>query len=317
MQKAWFYFFTTIAIFFSLFSISFADDLSISQVPDSPREGEEVRFTLTSDKYDLNQAKVTWSVDGDEVDSGVGRKTLNYKTPTNGLGVVVVAKVEQDGFDPNQVQRVLEANTNFILYEGADSYVPSFYKGRRLPAKEGTVRASVFSFKDGNIVGLNGSGNENYTWRVNGEDKQDLSGLNKIINNIQSKVTDNSLNIRVVKEDVDKNRKISEVNIPLQPTEVVVYKTDEKKLLKQVLSDTEVGKKIFLLVEPFFFSAPDKKSSALTYTWKINDQETAISTPWSVVFSGKDQDSVEIKLGIINNRKVTQESYRGFTFKVQ
>ena len=97
---------------------------------------------------------------------------------------IISANIEQEGFDPSQIQKTVEANTNFILYEGADSYVPSFYKGRRLPAKEGLVRAAFFSFKDGEIVGLNNPTPDNYTWRVNGEDRKDLSGDNKIINNV-------------------------------------------------------------------------------------------------------------------------------------
>lgn len=313
MKKFWVFLFLTSA----LTNFVFADDLSISQFPDSPREGEEVKLTISSDKYDLNIASTSWSVDGQIVDSGIGRKTLTLKTSSTGLPQIVLITVEQDGYNPAQVQKVVEANTNFILYEGVDSYVPSFYKGRRLPTKEGIVRAAFFSFKDGDIIGFNSASEDNYTWKVNGEQKNDLSGQNKIINNINSKITDNVLNLQVVKQDANQNRKLTEINVPLQRTEVLVYKTDEKKLLKQVLGDTEVGKKIYLLVEPFFFSATSKKDTNLLYTWKVNDVETKILTPWSVVFSGKDQDSVELNLDILNNKKITQENSRGFTFKVQ
>jgi len=304
-----------------IMSLSFshvsAQNVSVKQFPDSPREGEEVKLTLESDKYDLNLAKVTWSVDGEEVDSGIGRKTLSIKASSNGLAQIIIAKVEQEGFDPDQIQKVIEANTNFILYEGVDSYVPSFYKGRRLPTKEGTARAAFFSFKDGEIVGLTNSSQDMYDWKINGEDNKNLSGQNKIINNIQSKVTDNVLSLRISKLDSKQNMKIAEATIPLQKTETIVYKTDEKKLLKQVLNDTEVGKKIYLLVEPFFFSVSEKKDPRLLYDWKVNDVETKIATPWAVVFSGKERDSVRINLNLINNQKITQENSRGFTFKVE
>lgn len=134
---------------------------------------------------------------------------------------------------------------------------------------------------------------------------------------MMSKITDSSMEIRVIKEDSNQNKKITETTVPLQRTEVVVYKTDEKKLLKQVLGDTEFGKSIYLLVEPFFFSVPDKRSTNLGYVWKVNDIETNILTPWSVVFSGKETDSVKINLDIVNNQKITQENSRGFTFKVK
>lgn len=304
-------------IFFVTLNFSFAQNLSLKQFPDSPREGEEVKITLESDKYDLNIANITWSVDGQIVDSGVGRKTLNIKASSNGLAQIILASVEQEGYNPDKTQKVLEANTNFILYEGVDSYVPSFYKGRRLPSKEGTVRAAFFSFKDGEISGFNNSSGDQYEWKINGEEDKNLSGQNKIINNIQSRVTDNALSLRIAKLDSRQSLKIAEANIPLQKTEVLVYKTDEKKLLKQVLNDTEIGRKIYLLVEPFFFSVNNKQDQKLLYDWKINDVETKIATPWAVVFSGKERDTVRINLKLINNQKITQENSRGFTFKVE
>jgi hypothetical protein len=233
------------------------------------------------------------------------------------LGQVVVATVEQDGYNSDQIQKVVEANTNFILYEGADSYVPSFYKGRRLPAKEGTIRAGFFSFKDGSIQGLDGSSNANYTWKVNGDSQSSMSGVNKVVNNINTKVTDTNIQIEVTKEDQTQTRKTTDITVPLQSTQVVIYKTDEKKLLRQLLSDTETAKKIYLLVEPFFFSVNNKSDSRLGYTWKINDVESKTATPWSVVFSGKSSDTVKINLDIFNNQKITQENSRGFTFKIE
>ncbi len=309
-----------LGLFFSIIFANqfvFASDLTIRQFPESPREGEEVKLTLESDKYNLNIANITWSVDGQESDSGVGRKTLSLKAPTNGLAQIILAKVSQEGFNDDQIQKALEANTNFILYEGVDSYVPSFYKGRRLPTKEGTVRAAFFSFKDGQISGFNDFSKENYSWKINGEDKHEYSGTGKILNTMQTSIMDSSVNLKISKRDANQNIKSAETNIPLQKTEVLVYKTDEKKLLKQVLSDTETGKKIYLFVEPFFFSISNKKDTRLLYDWKINDVATKISTPWSVVFSGKERDSVKINLDIANKEKVTQENSRGFTFKVQ
>ena len=302
-----------------LFTINsaFASNLDIRQFPESPKEGEEVKLNLESDKYDLDISTITWSVDGAQVDSGVGRKTLSIKAPTNGLAQIILVKVSQEGFDDGQVQKVIEANTNFILYEGVDSYIPSFYKGRRLPSKEGNIRAAFFSFKDGQIAGFGDTTRDEYSWNINGEDKKEYSGQGKIINTIQTLTVDNFVNLKISKRDNTQNIKTAETNIPLQKTEVLVYKTDEKKLLKQVLLDTEIGKKIYLSVEPFFFSVTNRKDSKLLYDWKINDVATTIITPWSVVFSGKERDSVKINLKLINNQKVTQENSRGFTFKIE
>lgn len=303
--------------FFLITNFVFADDVNITQFPDSPKEGQEVSLKLQSDKYDLNIAKITWSVDGTEVDSGVGRKTLTLKTSQNGLGQVVLVKVEQEGYDDSSAQKVVVANTNFILYEGANSVVPLFYKGRRLPAKEGLVRAAFFSFKDGNIVGLGGNGNEDYVWKINDEEKQAISGQNKIINTIPANITDKTINIKVNKTNLDGSVNTSSVNVPLQSTEVLVYKTDEKKIIKNILSDTEIGKALTIMVEPFFFSATSKKDPSLQYTWKINNIEQKLNTPWSVLFTANSDNSIKINLDLINNKKISQDASSGFTFKTK
>jgi hypothetical protein len=137
------------------------------------------------------------------------------------------------------------------------------------------------------------------------------------VGNVVSKVTDNRLSLKVSRQDQNQNSKTAEVSVPLQKTEVVIYKTDEKKQLKQVLGDTETAKQLYLLVEPFFFSVNNKTDSRLGYTWKVNDLESKTSTPWSVVFSGKNSDNVKINLNIVNNQKITQENARGFTFIIQ
>jgi hypothetical protein len=309
--------FFSLVVFFIFSNFVYAEDSFITQFPDSPREGEEVKLKIESSKYDLNVAKISWVVDGVEVDSGMGRKTLTISASKNGSAQIIMANIEQEGYSGAVLQRVVEANTNFILYEGADSYVPAFYKGRRLPAKEGTVKAAFFSFKDGNIIGLDTSGGDNFSWKINNQDKKEYSGLNKIVNNILTKVTDKILNIQVSKEDTSGNKKITDAVIPLQNTEIQIYKTDQTKMEKNILGDTETGKEIFLMVEPFFFSIGNKASTDLSYTWKINDIENKISTPWFAVFSGKERDSVKINLDVINNKKITQDGSRGFTFKIE
>ncbi len=299
------------------FNIVFAADLNLKQFPESPKEGEEVKLTLQSDKYDLNVANISWTIDGVDTDSGVGRKTLTMNTSRTGSAQIIVATVEQTGFNPDQIQKVVEANTNFILYEGVNSYVPSFYKGRRLPGHEGIVKAAFFSFKDGDIVGSDSNNSSNYTWKVNEVEKKDMSGQGRIANNLFAKVSDDNLNIKVLKTTSEGSVKTTQTNVPLQKTETLVYRTDEFGQNKKILGETETAKSIYLLVEPFFFSVQSKKDISLGYTWKINNLANKIASPWFVVFSGKNKETVKINLDVVNNQKITQSSSRGFTFKVE
>lgn len=309
-------FFSFILVFFFQMEV-FAQDLSIRQYPENPKEGEEVKLTLSSDKYDLNRSKIIWYINGEEADNGIGRKTLAFKTSPTGSAQVILVKVSQEGYDDAEIQTVVEANTDFLLYEGYGSYVPSFYKGRSLPAKEGTANVAYLSFANGEITGFNTENGNNYTWKINGEEKKDISGTNKMINKIISKITDEVLSILVIREDFGGNVKNTELTIPLQKTEVVVYKTDELKQSRVPIENIEIGKKLYLLVEPFFFSVASKKDKNLVYTWKVNDIKNDIPNPWGAVFTGKERDSVRINLDIINSKKLTEEANVGFTYKIE
>ncbi len=289
-----------------------ADDLSISKYPETPKEGEEVTLTIESSTYDLNRATIEWSVDGRVVDSGIGRKTLIEKAPPAGTKIISL-KITQDGLDTGVAQTTITPNTSHIFYEGADAYVPPFYKGRRLPSQEGQIRATVFDFNDAKFV--ENTSKNNYTWIVNDQNNNEVSGFGKTLNIIKPKVVDKSMTIKI-KEEVDgAPTKFADVLIPLQKTETVLYKTDSQNLLQMAVNSTESGSEMYLNVEPYFFSVNNKRSSLLTYTWKINNSPISISGPWFLKITNKEKEITQIILNIFQNKKLTQENEVGFIFK--
>jgi hypothetical protein len=316
MLKNIFKIFSLFCFAFFTYSSVFAEDLIFRQYPQNPKEGEEVKLTLESDKYNLGNAKITWIVDGSERDNGVGRRTFTLLVTNDKPAQVVVVRVEEEGLNDGSAQTIVELSSDFILYEGADSYTPPFYKGRALPAKEGRVRVVNLSFKDGVITGFKNADSANYTWKINGQDKNEYSGQNRILNTINTTVTDSSLNLQIMKLE-NGGTKISSSNISLKTPEVVLKRLDDKKLTKRNLKDTETGKELRVLVEPYFFSTESKESSNLKYIWKINNRENSISTPWIVLFSGKENESVKINLDLYQERKLSQEASRGFTYRVE
>lgn len=293
-------------------------DLIIKKSTESPKEGETVKLTLESDKYNLNASKITWYVDGEEIDQGVGRKTFNVQMTNQSPVQVVTVTVVEAGLEDAQAQVILEISGDMLLYEGYNSSVPLFYKGRSLPGREGQVNVQLLSFKDGEITDFKPSQYTNnlYTWKINGEEKQDLSGSNKTQNIINLKVVDSSLRLEILKQD-ENSGKIAKLNIPIQNQEIVFYRESEDKLSKTKLLETEVGKNVAVMVEPFFFSVDNKYSSDLKYSWKINGLENSVSTPWYINFSGQKRETVKIVLNLTNTRKVTQNISKGFTYRVE
>lgn len=307
MKKICFFF-----LIFNFYNMVLADDLSISKYPETPKEGEEVTLTIESSTYDLNRATIEWSVDGRVVDSGIGRKTLIEKAPPAGTKIISL-KITQDGLDTGVAQTTITPNTSHIFYEGADAYVPPFYKGRRLPSQEGQIRATVFDFNDAKFV--ENTSKNNYTWIVNDQNNNEVSGFGKTLNIIKPKVVDKSMTIKI-KEEVDgAPTKFADVLIPLQKTETVLYKTDSQNLLQMAVNSTESGSEMYLNVEPYFFSVNNKRSSLLTYTWKINNSPISISGPWFLKITNKEKEITQIILNIFQNKKLTQENEVGFIFK--
>ena len=314
MRKLWSKF-LILATFVFVFSYSHADDINIRQYPERPRAGEEVRINLLSNVYNLNIADITWTLDGVEIDTGIGRKTVFFKTNLDGRSQNLLVFVEQEGLNSQQISIDIVPNTNYLIYEGVDSYVPTFYKGRRLPAREGTVRVAYFAFSEGEIANLTGDGS--YEWNVNGEERVEYTGAGRILNSILTRITDTALTLQVTKYSNNGVASIAEEVIPLESTQTLLFRTDADQIIKYPVKQIEATRNLYIVVEPYYFSVLNKRDPNLVYTWKMNDIAYPVSTPWSVVFEGKDPQDIKMNLKVINNKKITQESDVGFTFKVE
>lgn len=311
-------FFSFLFMFFLCFNLSFAQaaDLFIKASNDSPKEGETVKLTLNSNKYDLNKANIIWYIDGNEEDSGVGRRTFSVLMTNKNPVQIIAVSVQEEGLNDAAIQVILQISEDVFLYEGYNSQTPLFYKGRSLPGKEGSANAQIISFKNGEIVSFNDNQNTNYIWKVNGEDRNSLTGISKTQNILNAGLIDDNLSVQVQMLSANTGKTLS-LNVPLQTQEVLLYRQSEDKLLQRLITDTEATKSLNIKVEPFFFSTSNRYSNDLKYTWKINNIESSISTPWFVSFSGDKRETVKIDLDISNKNKITQKVKRSFNFKVE
>jgi hypothetical protein len=305
-------------LFFSLTFLQnvFALDLQFEQKPETPKEGEEVILRLSSKDYDLKISDISWLINGEKVDSGVGRTIFKFNADKNGNSLIVTVVVNQDGIESSTQDIVIAPNTLFIISEGKESYTPPFYKGRNLANKEGIVRAALISFKDGEIVGVNKDNPKSISWSLNGENKKELSGINKIIAEWQAKTIDKNFDVIVNKEDIDgDNKKSAQTNINLKNSDVIIYKTDPFKFLKSVAREYESGIDQRLLVEPFYFSAKSRTDNRISYDWKVGDSKPTLLTPWFIKLGSAIEGEVNLGFKIFQREKLTQELERNIIFK--
>ncbi len=281
------------------------ENFTVKYTPTNIREGELVKFYITSENFNLSQSNITWYINGKAIDAGIGR--INFETNAGRVGksVAVKVNVKNDVFEESKEITIIP-NTTFILYEGANSYVPPFYKGRALPNKEDFTRMAAISFQNSEINDFNLKKN-NYKWTINGEEEANSLTENQIIHKSQSSFVDNNLNIKVRKETLS-GQKISDsiANILIQDTDPIIYKTDAKKLLKEEFKINDKGNDFYLFVEPYFFSGDSRYDKKISYNWQVDEINQNTKSPWFVNIKGLKDKIAQISLKINQNKKVTQ-----------
>ncbi|MFA6253766.1 MAG: hypothetical protein WC640_00675 [Candidatus Paceibacterota bacterium] len=248
--------------------------------PTSPGPGEQVTINLSSYGFDIDSSFMSWSVNGETVVVGTGKKSFVFSLGPVGVQTNVTVYVEARGgqkasktfiFDPTEIDLFWETQTS----------KPAFYQGKALPSAGSIIKIVALPY----IVNHDGqkitSDNLIYNWKRNGVSMGEFSGLGKnsaIVNanqeNSQVKISVEALS------QADNIRATKDLIINLVKPEVVFY---EKKPLEginygQVLS-TEYplfDEEVTVRAEPYFL--PINSNLFFKYLWTL-DQSPAESRP--------------------------------------
>lgn len=246
-------------------------DASLSLEPKNPAPFQEVAVTLTSYSFDVNLATITWSVNGKQIASGVGRKKITL--PLGDVGQQIPLKVETILPDGSSVvqQVTISPQSVDIIYEATESYVPPFYEGRSLPAEGASIRVTALPTMASAGKKL-ADANLSFSWYVNDEYLPNASGLGKSSLETALHYLRESTTIRVMVRSPEGN--VAEKEISITPHKVLplLYKYDN--LLGVDLSQTftrrlELTEEITLSFEPFFLSTRKMESTAL-FGWYLD-----------------------------------------------
>ena len=122
---------------FSTLALSRAHAASESSVlvnvaPENPTPFEDVNITLNSYASNLDSVLITWSVNGKNILSGIGKKSFSLKTgPAGSTSIVTVVVSLPDGDITKTI--TIKPSVMTLLFQANDSYVPAFYRGKALP----------------------------------------------------------------------------------------------------------------------------------------------------------------------------------------
>ena len=201
----------------AVFAQSFTNEpnITIKITPADPEPGEETTASLTSYETNLNLARITWSHNG-KVKSGYGETKFvinvgNDETKTEVINADIVLS------DGQQIQKQITITpSNFdITWEALNTKYPPFYKGKKIPIKENSIRVAIISPN-------NSAGATSYTWTRNGTNIKNKAGSNKPYIDFTNTEIDKkeNINVAIVNKEKNANRNIE---IPFTNPRILFY----------------------------------------------------------------------------------------------
>lgn len=262
---------------FGIGNVTFAEQEStstlINVIPASPAPGEDVGVYLSSYSDNLDISKMTWFVDGKNVLSGVGEKSLMLKAPNFGQETKIVVKIKSQS-EEYQVSTTIKPSYMVLLWEAVDSYVPPFYKGKAMPAPDSFVK--VVALPEIIINGIKiDPKNISYTWQKDFNNMPTDSGYGKNYFLYKNDYLENTNNIGVTAYLVDqKYSSQGRLNIGMYQPVIDFYRNDLKLGIDwgNALSDNHFIKGSDIIVaSPYFISPKDIRRPDLVFNWFINN----------------------------------------------
>lgn len=294
--------------FILLFSLSFSsvsaqalsEDISISIFPNEPRPGEIVSIRAESFGMNLLRASISWYQDNKLISSGVGKTEIKIASPGTGKATTISVTASDDISDASTSITIRPASVD-VIWEAVDSYTPPFYKGKALPAVGSKLKITAVpsSVAPRSIA---------YSWKYNGNNLKNLSGVNKNTITIKTDVLSSNESFSVEASGGTFEGTAS-TNITLRSPEAVLYTKSNgfinyAKGSLQNMPILESG--AVLRIEPFNFSINKSLAESLSINFNLDGQDVfGIANPQELPVTKPEtsgQGSVVVNISSIKER---------------
>jgi hypothetical protein len=270
-------------VIFVIFTISFFSssplfanletDISIDATPINPNPNENVTIKLTSFALNLDSAAIRWTVNGKNILSGTGKKSISTNVGSAGSSTMVSATITvPEGTVEKKI--VLRPNTLTLLWQATDSYVPPFYKGKALPTSGSEIK--VVAMPEVRIAGnMVNPSNLTYAWRKDYSNDQEGSGYGKNSFIYSNDYLDDTNSISVTVSTIDQNYNADEsITVSSVTPQIYFYRKDPVIGViwdKAILNNHTISGEEVLLAAPYFISPKIIWNPRLIWNWFIND----------------------------------------------
>ncbi len=248
-------------------------DIEVIITPESPGANEPVYIRLDSNTVDLNRYPIQWTVDGAPAGGGTGQRDIEVVAGGYGTTMNIVATISLQGITIRK-EIFLSPQDITLLWEAVDSYVPPFYRGKKMPGKESLIRIYALpNFRvNNNSLALNDA---IYLWTRNGNRILNIGGYGRdsiVIE--QGRLRDSEEIIADVSSVSGNIQAQKTITIPMITPRIHWYTRDNYGYRRLTAIDNGLrvaSGDVNLIAEPYFFSLTQGISD-LDFDWKIGSE---------------------------------------------
>ncbi len=286
--------------------------------PEFPNPGDKVTISLEAYGTDLNRASIKWTVNGSEVQSGKGLKSLTVIAGELGQKQTITATiVPVNGFPITKIFYVNPQSIDLIWQ--SDTYTPPFYRGKAMFSPQERVTLVAMP----NLVSANGSrispNNVTYKWKRDFVVQGKLSGFGAQTFSYKGDILMQPVNIGL-EASIDSGDTAA-IYIELAPTFPEVHLYEHSPIYGTLYNREMSGAFEFgsaaertLIASPYFFGADQRGSPTLDYSWFLNSNQINVPEGQnSITFRNTDNLEGEAQIGVSvkNNSNFLEQASKG------
>ena len=298
------------------------EQIALETRPQIIQPNQPVDITMVSYSTDINRAQVSLYVDGILIQQGVGLKQFSVDAPS--VGDVVEVRIIVRTIDQGTITKTLVLNPSQVdlLYEATNSYAPTLYPGKRLPAHEGGVRVVAIPFMVDSTGRKLDPDTLVYTWKVDDQVQVNQSGYGRDTFEFKGSPYYRTRTVSVLVEAVD-GLQVANRFIDIPAYDPVIRFYPEHPLWGVDLSDAIIADEPLLLEVPemvvrsvpFFISDSDS-AGLVTYQWNMNGQSMTTFGDRNIInlrapSAGEGRAQVDLKIN--HSNKILQIAQSVFT----
>lgn len=254
-----------------------SNTIDLTLLPANPGPNQSVIATVSSLEFNIDLAKISWSLGTKVLKSGQGVKSVSFTSPAAGKSEILSVVVTPAGKSAITTSiSVAPGGTMDLIFETVDGYTPPFYRGKTLPIKQSAIKVVAMPVVKSSNGAFAKPGTFAYTWEKDGTNAGGQSGLGKNSIVFGNQILENSNRVEVSATNGLETVKGSITVVPFTP-EILFYEYDQSlgmgQYNKVFQNNTSIEQpRLTLVAEPYFLMKDWPNNKDVIFNWTLNNQ---------------------------------------------